>query len=37
MAMNKTDLVISVIDQVHLKKRVREKQQYLFPELNYTF
>jgi len=37
MALNKTDLVISVIDKVHLKKRVREKQQYLFPELNYAF
>jgi integration host factor subunit alpha len=37
MALNKTDLVVSVIDKVHLKKRVRERQQYLFPELNYTF
>jgi integration host factor subunit alpha len=37
MALNKTDLVLSVIDRVHLKKRVRERQQYLFPELNYTF
>ena len=37
MAMKKTDLVTSVIDNVHLKKRIRERQQYLFPELNYTF
>jgi integration host factor subunit alpha len=37
MALKKTDLVTSVIDNVHLKKRVRERQQYLFPELNYTF
>jgi integration host factor subunit alpha len=37
MALNKTDIVVSVIDKVHLKKRVRERQQYLFPELNYTF
>ncbi len=37
MALKKTDLATSVIDNVHLKKRVRERQQYLFPELNYTF
>jgi len=37
MALKKTDLVTSVIDKVHLKKRGREKQQYLFPELSYTF
>jgi integration host factor subunit alpha len=37
MALKKTDLVTSIIDNVHLKKRVRERQQYLFPELNYTF
>ncbi|NLD38181.1 MAG: HU family DNA-binding protein [Desulfatiglans sp.] len=33
--MNKTDLVLSIIENVHLKKKKRERQQYLFPELNY--
>ena len=37
MTMNKSDLVQSVIDNVHLKKRKRERQQYLFPELNCDF
>lgn len=36
MALNKADLIKGVIDKVHLKNRKREKQQYLFPELNYT-
>ncbi len=35
--MNKTDLVKSVIENVHLKKKKRERQQYLFPELNFDF
>ncbi|MBN1627981.1 MAG: HU family DNA-binding protein [Deltaproteobacteria bacterium] len=35
--MNKSDLVQSVIDNVHLKKKKRERQQYLFPELNCDF
>jgi integration host factor subunit beta len=33
--MNKTDLVKSVIENVHLKKKKKERQMYLFPELNY--
>jgi nucleoid DNA-binding protein len=33
--MNKTDLVSSIIENVHLKKKKRERQQWLFPELNY--
>ena len=36
MTLNKADLIKSVIEKVHLKKRQKEKQQYLFPELNYT-
>jgi len=36
MTLNKADLIKSVIEKVHLKKRKKEKQQYLFPELNYT-
>jgi nucleoid DNA-binding protein len=37
MTLNKSDLVKSVIEKVHLKKKKRERQQYLFPELNCTF
>ena len=37
MTLNKSDLVQSVIDRVHLKKRKKERQQYLFPELNCDF
>ena len=37
MTINKADLVNSVIDKVRFKKQNRERQQYLFPELNYTF
>jgi nucleoid DNA-binding protein len=37
MTMNKSDLVKSVVEKVHLKKKKRERQQYLFPELNCTF
>jgi len=37
MTLNKSDLVQSVIDNVHLKKKKRERQQYLFPELNCDF
>jgi integration host factor subunit beta len=33
--MNRTDLVKSVIENVHLKRKRKERQQYLFPELNY--
>jgi integration host factor subunit alpha len=36
MSLNKADLIKSVIEKVHLKKRKKEKQQYLFPELDYT-
>lgn len=33
--MNKSDLVKSIIENVHLERKNRERQQYLFPELNY--
>ena len=33
--MNKSDLVKSVIEKVHLERKNKERQQYLFPELNY--
>lgn len=33
--MYKTDLIQSVIDNVHLKKKKKGRQQFLFPELNY--
>jgi len=36
MTLNKADLIKSVIENVHLKKRQKEKQQYLFPEFNYS-
>lgn len=35
--MNKSDLIQSVIDNVHLERKKQERQQYLFPELNYDF
>ena len=35
--MNKTDLIKSVIDKVHLEKKTIIPQQFLFPELNYDF
>ena len=37
MTINKSNLVQSVIDNVHLKKKKKERQQYLFPELNCDF
>ena len=37
MTLNKSDIVKSVVENVHLKKKVWERQQYLFPELNCTF
>jgi nucleoid DNA-binding protein len=37
MTVNKSDLVKNVVEKVHLKKKKRERQQYLFPELNCTF
>ena len=33
--MNKSDLVKSVIENVHLERKNKQRQQYLFPELNY--
>ncbi|MFC1840829.1 HU family DNA-binding protein [Thermodesulfobacteriota bacterium] len=33
--MNKSDLVKSIIENVHLERKNKERQQYLFPELNY--
>ena len=35
--MNKTDLIQSVIDNVHMERKKKERQQFLFPELNYDF
>ena len=35
--MNKTDLIQSVIDNVHLERKIKERQQFLFPELNFDF
>ncbi len=35
--MNKTDLIKSVIDKVHLERKKMVPQQFLFPELNYDF
>ena len=35
--MNKTDLIKSVIDNVHLERKKKIRQQFLFPELNYDF
>jgi integration host factor subunit alpha len=37
MTLTKKDIVKSVIDKVHLKNRKKDRQQFLFPELNYTF
>jgi integration host factor subunit alpha len=37
MTLNKSDLVKSVVQNVRLKKKKRERQQYLFPELNCIF
>lgn len=34
MTLTKTDLVKSIKENVHLKRRVKGRQQYLFPELN---
>ena len=36
MTLKKADLINSVMEKVHLKSYGRERQQYLFPELNYT-
>ena len=35
--MNKTDLIKSVIDNVHLERKKKMAQQFLFPELDYDF
>ena len=35
MTVNKMHLIKSVREKVHLKKRKRERQQFLFPELDY--
>ena len=35
MTLKKADIVQSVMDNVHLKKRKRERQQFLFPEFDY--
>ena len=36
MTLKRSDLVKSIIDRVHLKPREKTRQQFLFPELNYT-
>ena len=36
MPLNRTGLVKSIIDRVHLEPREKTRQQFLFPELNYT-
>lgn len=36
MTLTKKGIVDGVIDKVHLKNRKRERQQFLFPELNYS-
>lgn len=35
MSLTKTDLVTSIIDKVHLKRRGKSRQIYLFPEMDY--
>ena len=35
MTLKKADIVQSVMDNIRLKKRKRERQQFLFPEFNY--
>ena len=35
MSLTKKDLVASIISKVHLKKREKSKQIYLFPEMDY--
>ncbi len=35
--MNKTDLIKSVVENVHLERTKIERQQFLFPELNHDF
>ena len=36
MATNKADLIKSVIEEVHFKNKSKGRQQFLFPELDYT-
>lgn len=36
MTYTKADIVKNVIEQVHLKRREKIRQQYLFPELDFT-
>ncbi|MBN2061782.1 MAG: integration host factor subunit alpha [Deltaproteobacteria bacterium] len=36
MTLTKKDIIESVINRVHLTNRKRERQRFLFPELNYT-
>lgn len=35
--MNKTDLIKSIIDNVHVERQNKAPQQYLFPELDHDF
>ena len=36
MTLTKTDLVKKIMENVHLKRKDRTRQQFLFPEFNYT-
>lgn len=36
MTLTKTDLVKGIMEKIHIKNRKRERQQFLFPELNYS-
>ncbi|MBW2610615.1 MAG: hypothetical protein JRC68_09785 [Deltaproteobacteria bacterium] len=36
MTLTKTDLVKGIMEKVHIKNRNRERQQFLFSELNYS-
>ena len=36
MTLKKSDIVQDVIEQVHLKSREKTRQQFLFPELDFT-
>jgi len=36
VTLNKADIVKSVMDNIHMKKRKRERQQFLFPEFDYV-
>ncbi len=37
MTLKKSDLIQSIIENVHFKKKKKERQQYLFPEFDCEF